>query len=152
MFPVAVAVGLAATFSWDPMEAEQIRLLNMQLARFPSKNTTEAYLILNHKHQEWLDWQIQVSPTKELIEWRDECLACEYSWMCLYVPQNGKNHLSIRLEGLENLRNQLGGFAFAQGAMPPPVPINRFREGKPPLWTLSALPPQGRRNLNLITQ
>jgi hypothetical protein len=135
MFQVAAAVALPFTFSQDPMEAEQLRLFNLELTRFPPAKVAKTNLKLNSKHLHWLKSLIENSPTKQLIRWYDECSNCQEYWFFLHLAQDSTEELSTRLWALEGLRNKLGEVAFAQGHMPPPVPIWRFKEGPPPLGT-----------------
>jgi hypothetical protein len=138
MFPVAAAVALAFTFALDPMEAEEVRLLNLQLARFPPKKMTEACLDLNSKQLDWLELVQTYLPSEQVNQWYEECSKCEDCWRHLYSAQDVNESLSLRFHALEELKKELGRVAFFQGQMPPPVPIWRFKDGPPPLGTLPA--------------
>jgi hypothetical protein len=136
MFPVAAAVALAVTFSWDPMDAEHARLLDLELARFPSAQVTQASFDLNDKHLDWLNLQLEYSPTSQIIEWNNESSWYRRCWGNLKLAQYQNHNLGMRLDALQSLRTELGEVPFALGRMPPPVPIWRFKEGAPPLGTL----------------
>ena len=93
MSSIAAAVALAFTLTLDPMEAEQARLFNLELTRFPPAKLTRDCLKLNSKHLDWLDIQIEFLPTKQIIEWRDECSDYEDCWRNLYLAQDSRSSL-----------------------------------------------------------
>jgi hypothetical protein len=90
MCPFAAAVALAFTISYDPIEADEIRMLNAELARFVliDLDVAKSNSGLNDSHREWLEFLMEVSPSDKLSDWYDECLIYGTCWGALVVAKS----------------------------------------------------------------
>jgi hypothetical protein len=126
MCPVATSIALASVLAVSSQ-------LDAELAKFPPKYVVDSYVRFNKAHMYWLASQRRLCPGSEkLRDWLNDCLNCGCDWELLQVAQDSGHKLDIRQEMLRILKGSLGDEAYFQGHLPPPVPIWRFIEGKPP--------------------
>jgi hypothetical protein len=116
--------------------------LEAELARFPAREVTNAWIEFNHHHLRWISACLTQSQDRisevYYSDWLMEAVQSQIPWTLLQNAQDRTLGIKSRNSSLIKLHRALGDEDFIQGIMPPAVPLSRFREGKPPLGTLAA--------------
>src|ERR1700730_4286213 len=133
MFPIAVAISLAVT-TLDPIEIEQARVLQLELARFPPLRVAVAWENFALAHRDCVRNEcVSVTNVMALGHWETEADYFANAWQFLKSAQDPEVDLANRLESLESLKECLSATDLLAGRMPLP-PLHQFAEGPPPEW------------------
>src|SRR5262249_17462691 len=129
IYPIATAISLAF-FVPDPIDIERTRVLEVELARFPSFAVADAWAEFGEAHLDWLLSQMNTN-LKEHREWWNRAIRFSVRWDELRAARNPALSPSERFKCLQHLRDHLGPENWQSGHMPDP-PLHRFKNGPPP--------------------
>jgi hypothetical protein len=133
MCPVAAAIVLAFTSVMEEAKLEA------QLARFPPRKVTDAWVEFNDNHFMTM-YRIQSEcPDEGTFDWVGDIVGQGTPWTLLQQAQNRRKPIASRMNSFDKFKIEIGRAAFIQGKMPLAVPLSRFREGKPPARLLSCV-------------
>lgn len=103
------------------------------LGRFPDSGAVWQARYFNERHRAWLVRELRAEPSGYrralLFAWEREALALYRVWDLLADAHLAATYPPWRRRvALKRLRDALGDEAYSRGAMPPCVPVWRFRE------------------------
>ena len=96
--------------------------------RLPDSETILAAKRVNREYRAWLEARQQLLPSEEWIaEAIGECDALYQAWDLASDARTDWYYLAVKRKALLQLRERIGPWDYYRAAMPPPVPIWRFR-------------------------
>lgn len=99
------------------------------LARFPDYETCNKFSAFGERHIEWLQGELVLRPHDErLQDAMEETRLRLKAWDSLSFAQLRGTYTVTRRQNLNCLRHKIGEAAYNAGAMPCPVPADRFQE------------------------